>query len=60
MTDGRAENLETRSDQGLGALLSDTTCFECSTDGGTPLRVCMAPDGETDTVVGDGSTSTDG
>lgn len=60
MADGGAEDLETGSDQGLGAFLSDATCFEGSAYGSTPLCISVTPDGETDTVVGDGAASADG
>ena len=53
VTDGGTEDLETGSDQGLRAFLSDATCFEGSSDGSTPLSICVTPDGEADAVVGD-------
>jgi hypothetical protein len=59
MTDGGAENLETRRDQRLSAFLSDAAGFERSADSSTPLCVGMAPDSQAHAVVGDGAASAD-
>ena len=59
MTDGGAQNLETRGDQRLRAFLSGATGFEGSADGSAPLCVGMTPDSQAHAVVGDGAASTD-
>lgn len=58
-TDGGAEDLEARRDQGLCAFLSDATGFEGPADCSAPLRVGMAPDGQAHAVVGDCAASAD-
>ena len=59
VTDGGAQDLETRSDQRLSAFLSGATGFECSADSSTPLRVGVTPNRQAHAVIGDGAASTD-
>lgn len=59
MTDGRPQNLEPRSNQRLRAFLSGATGFERSANGGTPLRIRVAPNSQAHAVVSDCAASTD-